>query len=87
MQRTYYNELVVFANATESVCPSITAEFVEGNPGDEGRMTLTSCDHPLLPWREDRDEIILPARLMRGRLTIVKAINTFTTYKDKSTVW
>ena len=43
--------------------------------------------HPLLPWREDRDEIILPARLMRGRLTIVKAINTFTTYKDKSTVW
>lgn len=71
--RTYEDELVVLAYAAEAVCPAITADVVECDGGDEGRVTLTSGYHSLFPRRIDIDEIVLAACLQsNGNISTVK---------------
>jgi hypothetical protein len=48
------DELVVFPDAAEAVRPAVAAEVVEGDGGDEGRVTLAASDDALLPGREYR---------------------------------
>ena len=64
--RTYQDELVVFSYAAEAICSPVAADLVKGDARDEGRMSLASCYHPLLPWREDGNKVILPTRLRTG---------------------
>lgn len=67
------DELVVLAYAAEAVCPAITADVVECDGGDEGRVTLTSGYHSLFPRRIYIDEIVLAACLQsNGNVSTVK---------------
>ena len=48
---THQDKLVVFSNATKPVCSSVTTNIVECDRRNEGRVSLTSSDHSLFPWR------------------------------------
>lgn len=62
-ERTYEDEFVILAYTAEAICPTITADIVECDGGDEGRVALTSGNYSLFPRRIYIDEVVLAARL------------------------
>jgi hypothetical protein len=47
------NDLIIFADAAEAVCPPIATDFIERYGGNKGRVTLAACDDALFPRRNN----------------------------------
>ena len=85
-RQAHQDELVVFAYAAEAIRSPVAADLVKGDTGDEGGVSLTSCYHPLLPWRKDGHKVILPTRL--GAEWVTRARREFrgSTYENESAI-